>query len=387
MNARLIRLVTVGALVCACATYGPESPARYPTQGPAATQTALTSPAATLEEASARAAHTATTLADGSVFVVGGCVTDGCSQASAETFRLLADGTTVISGPSLAGPRDGQTATRIGDDVILVGGYSGEGRDPLATIEVFHAATEELEVAATMGLGRGGHAAAALGDGTVLIVAGSVRSRTPSASAVIFDPATNTLAEASDLPIATDGLDAVALSDGRVLVTGGLVDSGLGTDQAFIFDPSTSAWTSVGPMLKARFKHFSVLLDDGRVLVTGGTTDDRTLLAATEIFDPATSTFSAGPDLHEPRYKMTGGAVVMDADRVLIAGGGRSVEIVNVESNNTTIVDTFSGRGSFATLNAWGAGSFIVLGGYDDQIRLRREFLLIPPDALAAGSS
>ena len=339
-----------------------------------------------LDLVAARAAHTATTLRDGSVFVAGGCITDGCSQASAETFLLMADGATFVSGPSLAGPRDGQTATFVGDDVVLVGGYSGEGRDPLATIEVFDSSTFQVESAVTMSLGRGGHAAAALGDGTVLIVGGWVRSRMPSATVVIFDPATNTVTEAADLPIVTDGLDAVSLADGRVLVTGGLLDGGVGSNEGFVFDAAAGAWQSVGPMASPRFKHFSVLLADGRVLVMGGTTDDRTLLATTEIFDPHASTFSAGPTMTEERYKMTSGAVVIDSNRVLIAAGGRSVEIVDVRSGEAEVVDSFAGRGSFTTLNAWGAESFIVLGGYDDRITLRRQFLVIAPGDLEAAA-
>ena len=346
-----------------------------------------TTPAAAieLELVAARAAHTATTLPNGDLFVAGGCVSDGCGRASADTFIVTADGSSVANGPPLAGPRDGQTATLVGQDVVLAGGYAGEGQAPLATIEVFDSATGEVGSVATMSLGRGGHAAAALGDGSVLVVAGWVRSRTPSASAVIFDPATNSVRDTSDLPIATEGLDAVSLADGRALVTGGLVESGLGTDQAFVFDPLSGAWTSVGPMISRRFKHTSVLLEDGRVLVIGGTTDDQQLLATTELFDPVTHTFSAGPDLHEARYKMSGGAIVVDGQRVLIGGGGRTVELLDLVAGTSRVIETFAGRGSFATVSALGDEAWLVLGGYDDQIRLRRSSAVILSAELEAG--
>lgn len=387
-----LQLMVSAVVFASCATTDlrPGTPPASALATPDAVATAQTPqafrPAATLGEVAARAAHTATTLPGGDIFVAGGCVSDGCSRASADTFVVTAIGANVINGPSMAGPRDGQTATLVGHDVILIGGYAGEGQAPLATIEVFDSATGEIESAATLSLGRGGHAAAALGDGSVLVVAGWVRPRTPSASAVIFDPVTNSVRDAADLPIATDGLDAVSLADGRTLVTGGLVESGLGTDQAFVFDPQSGAWESVGPMLSPRFKHTSVLLEDGRVLVIGGTTDDHELLATTELFDPATQTFSTGPELHEPRYKMTGGALIVDGQRVLIGGGGRTVELLDLAAGTSRVLDTFAGRGSFATLSALGQGSWLMLGGYDDQIMLRRAFALIDlTDLEAAG--
>jgi hypothetical protein len=73
----------------------------------------------------------------------------------------------------------------------------------------------------------------------------------------------------------------------------------------------------------------------------------------------------------------------VEGQRVLIAGGGRTVELLDLEAGTSRVIDTLSGRGSFATINAL-AGSWLVLGGYDDQITLRRQFLLIGPEDLEA---
>lgn len=119
------------------------------------------------------------------------------------------------------------------------------------------------------------------------------------------------------------------------------------------------------------------------MLIIGGTPDDQNLLISTEIFDPATNQFSPGPDLIEPRYKMTGGAVALPGNRVLIAGGGRTIELVDVDAGTSTALVHFPERGSFTTVNLLGADDYIVLGGYDDRITLRRSYTVLDSADLA----
>jgi Kelch motif/Galactose oxidase, central domain len=337
----------------------------------------------TLTDVAARAAHTATTLADGRIFVAGGCVIDGCGQASDTTFLLLADGRSAVSGPRLSGPRDGHTATLVDAGVVLAGGFSGEGQGALGSVELFDPATDTIRSLNALAQARGGQAAAALPDGRVLIVGGWIASHTYTSSAEIVDPATGAVTRTADAPVAGDALDAVPLADGRVLVTGGQVQPAVGTAEAEIYDPGRDAWTTLPRMSTPRLKHLSVLLSDGRVLIIGGTSDDEHLLATTEVFDPRTDTFTDGPSLLEGRYKMTGGAVSLPGNRVLIGGGGTSVELLDVGEGTSRIVERLGNRASFATMNAWGADEFIVLGGYDDRISLRREYLIVSVRDLA----
>jgi hypothetical protein len=366
----LSRLALLVALVGACATV------KTPTPTPAAAVLVA------LDEVAARAAHTATTLSSGAVFVAGGCVIDGCGTASADTFLLEPDGATAVRGPAMSGPRDGHTATLVGAGVVLAGGFSGEGAGALNSVEIFDPATRTMRSLQPLIQARGGHAAAPLPDGRVLVVGGWIASHTYTGSAEIIDPATGAVAAAPDAPVAADALDAVALADGRVLVTGGQFRPAQATDAAEIYDPSSNTWTALPPMATPRLKHLSVLLSDGRVLIIGGTSDDEHLLATTEIFDPATNTFSAGPNLTEGRYKMTGGAVAVPGNRVLIGGGGRSVELVDVDDGTAHVVLPLGRRGSFTTINQWGATAFIVLGGYDDRITLLRDYEVVTSDAL-----
>ena len=68
---------------------------------------------------SARAAHSAISLPSGEVFVAGGCVVDGCSEATTETFVVAAGGAGAVRGPEMALPRQGHSATLAGDALVL----------------------------------------------------------------------------------------------------------------------------------------------------------------------------------------------------------------------------------------------------------------------------
>lgn len=324
-----------------------------------------------------RAAHTATDLGDGSVLVAGGCDVDGCSTASASAMLVSAAG--VRATAPLRQARDAHTATALPDRRVLVaGGFAGEGEGALASAEAYDRETDRWRTVGALALGRGGHAAAELGDGSVLVAGGWVRSRTYTASTEIFDPARSTFVAGPDLPRAVDGLAAAPLPDGGVLVTGGQVRPGVGTASAAVVDATGSRIREVGPMRRVRFKHTMVALPSGKVLVIGGTRDDRTLLRSTEIYDPETQRFTAGPRMTAGRYKLSGSAVVLPDGRVVVAGGGRGVEIIDLAAGTSVAVKAApASPSSFSTVSLVGS-TLRVVGGYDDKIRLTGLDLRIP---------
>lgn len=221
--------VAIG-VVLGCATVDRPSPSQ--SLGPSPSL----APAVELDLVAEREAHSATSLSTGAVFVAGGRVIDGCGRATAETFLLAADGSTVRQGPQMAQPRDGHTATLVaGSKVVLVGGFPGEGAGALDSVEIFDSLTGDLELSEPLGVARGGHAAAPLGDGAVLVVIGA---------------------------------------------------------------------------------------------------------------------------------------------------GGQSVEVLDIAAGTSRVVDSFSGRGSFATVTVWGSDGLLVLGGYDDRITIRRNFRVLSVSAL-----
>jgi hypothetical protein len=325
-----------------------------------------------------RAAHTASTLGDGRVLIAGGCVTDGCTTATADTFVVSSDGTAVALGRPMSMARDGHTANVLANgQVIVVGGYPGEGAGVLDSVEVLDPSADTPKELLRLAQGRGGHASALLGVDRVVVIGGWVGPQTSTRTVEIIDPATGRVDRAADLPWAADALDAVGLPDGRVLVTGGQSAPDVPTNAAAIYDPMVDRWTQVAPMKTRRYKHFSVLLRDGRVLVMGGDTGNRNLTRTTEIFDPKTLRFTPGPDLREPRYKFSGGAVALADGRIVVAGGGASTEVLDVKTGHSRTIRDRSRVRSFATLNLLGSGDLLVLGGYDEEINLTRTSFVI----------
>ncbi len=324
----------------------------------------------------ARAAHSATVLDDGTLLIAGGCIIDGCGDASADSFAVTA--TTAIQVGSMGDARDVHTATLLeSGEVLVTGGFSGEGLPPLASAEVFDPLTGSWDSVAPLATQRGGHAAARLGSGKVVVAGGWVRSRTYTATTEVFDPATGAFTAGPDLPAAADGLEAVALDDGRVLITGGQSAPGVPSDQAVLIAADGASREAVDPLGTARFKHTMVALDDGRVLVIGGTTDDIELLTSTEIFDPASGSFQPGPELLHGRYKVTGGATLLPDGRVLVGGGGDGVEIIDLEAGISTRATTASGVSSFGTASVTGE-IVLLIGGYDERIGLTGRYLAVP---------
>src|SRR5216684_4434161 len=92
---------------------------------------------ATGSMATARTAHTATGLADGTVLVVGGY--NAGYLASAEIYNPVTGAFSPTTG-NLATARDDHTATLLADGTVLVvGGTNGTG--PLASAEIYNPTT------------------------------------------------------------------------------------------------------------------------------------------------------------------------------------------------------------------------------------------------------
>jgi Galactose oxidase, central domain/Kelch motif len=316
----------------------------------------------------ARYAHTATTLADGRVLVLGGFTSEVQAAHSAEAYDPVAG--RFRSLPRMITVRHSHTATRLPDGKVLIAGGYAEGSATVAKAELFDPATNTFTPTAPLQSARAGHVAVLLKNGKVLIAGGVGPEWRFLSSAELYDPATGRFAPVGDMTVARESHAAVRLQDGRVLIVGG--HRGRRADitlyaSAEVFDPADHRFRRVGEMQTRRHKHDAVLLADGRVLVTGGSDerDDRGAYRSTEVFDPARGTFSPGSPLAFPRYKHNGSSVLLPTGTVLLAGGAAEAEVFDPRSGRTAAVAGATQlSGQFSAVAMTHAGQVLITGGY-----------------------
>ncbi len=132
-------------------------------------------------------------------------------------------------------------------------------------------------------------------------------------------------------------------------------------------------------MTTPRFKHAATTMDDGRILVLGGATDDTHRLASTEVLDPAAGVFTAGPAMSAVRYKFTDAVTRTSTGRVVVAGGAQ-VDVLATDGHSFAAIPAGSGTPRWvATATALPGGNVLVVGGYDERVRVH-------PDALVVAS-
>jgi hypothetical protein len=325
----------------------------------------------------ARTHHGATLLPDVGVLLSGGFDEDGVALASAEIacpaeicgFPVY----TATGAMSVARGAHGEAA--IGDgEVLVVGGRDGRAGAPLASAEVYDAATGAFTPVAPMTRARDGHTTTAFGaDGDVLVAGGD--AVLPS-TAEVFDAS----ARAFGAPIAMTSRRtfhaAEALDDGRVLVVGGLGAGGFPLQTAEIFDATAGGFAPVGDEMTApRAFATATRLDDGRVLVTGGTNGAGVYYSTADIFEPDASggTFQQQPVVmerpraHHRATKLLGTPGV--PGRVLLTGGFdgeevlRASEVFAAEAAQFELASTMIRARAFHTATRLPSGQVLVTGG------------------------
>lgn len=358
----MLRFLIALCLITACTAVGPATtPERASTLG-----------GERVEEAgalmTARATHSATPLADGTVLIAGGYDGD-CRIAETELFDP-ALGKTVL-GPRLTVPRCSHSATILPDGrVLIAGGWSGP--NVVASTEIYDPRTRTFAPGAPMHDSRAAHIAVTLADGRILVAGGSDGSGM-RASAEMYDPSTSTWSLTGPLGISRVAAVGVRLADGRVLIAGGSPRQGEVVATAELFDPVRGTFTATGDMTIARHKHAATLLPDGNVLVVGGSDarDGRGQYSATEIYDARAQTFAVTTAMSAPRFKIPDALAALPGGEVLVAGGAFRAEVFNPTTRTFRTVDgTFGASRAFSTATVLRDGSVLVAGGYDERIRV-----------------
>lgn len=219
----------------------------------------------------ARMDGTATLLEDGEVLIVGGA--HQTIQPSAAVERFDPSSGSLYATGNLQIARAHHAAVRLRDGrVLVVGGLVGRNT-VAATAEIYDPKTGEFRQTGALSEPRCKHAAVLLADGRVMVLAGSrdCDGRQRLATTEIFDPITEKFIQGPRLsdPRYKIASAAVRLPSGAVLIAGGSSD-------IEVWNPGSPAFVPVAESLGTELAFSTVTaLRNGRVLVIGGY--DRTI--------------------------------------------------------------------------------------------------------------
>lgn len=328
---------------------------------------------------SPRAAHSATLLRSGEVLIAGGCAVDGCELdgRGAETELFEPETRRFRAGPRLLRPRVGHVAVRLPDGTVLVaGGWTGSR--PSASTELYDPARNSVVAGPPMRSPRGGFAVAPLGGGRFLFTGGT-NGAGVVASAEIFDFASRRFRRTGSMRSPRSAHATAALPGGRVLVSGGSnrFDAVLASTELYV--ARTGRFVRGPRMTINRYKHAAVPLRDGSVLVVGGSNSGDFLgrYASAERYDPRRKRFGRVGSMAERRFKLPDAVARLPSGRVVVAGGGSSVEVYEPRSRRFQTTGRVGTSLSFSTATVLTDGRVLVTGGYDDRIKVSRGAWLI----------
>jgi hypothetical protein len=317
--------------------------------------------------------HTATTLADGRVLIIGGDNQDG---AVGEADMLDSKASTLMVAARSLTARTRHAATLLPNGKVLVSG--GANQDvPLDSTELFDPKTGEFFAGPRLQRARVSHSATLLPNGTVLIAGGQNED-----TAEIYDPIKNQSALLASKPAASrKNHSALLLSDGSVLLAGGDAGNGHNLDSAEIFNPAKQNFTATSfSMMLPRARATLKQLPDGKVQVIGGDYD-----GSMEIYDPATGRFGALVHLAPTAGLFSEAAMLSSQSRAGFIEALNYRDVRMKRPATKALKAAFGGlekqqaaRSKYAVADIPGANQTLIVGGVSDDGKFVRSALLLP---------
>jgi hypothetical protein len=324
-------------------------------------------PVATTSLGSGRVGHTATLLASGEVFVAGGI--DSTGAATDET--AIVTPTTVKAGPRLSQPRALHSAALLGNGQVLIIGGQTDSTTVLATTEIYDPVAGAVTAGPSLATAHTDAFASVFGPaGQVkVIVGGGSDGKNPLASVEVYDPANGRFSSASSLLEPLSGAQAATMDDGTVVVAGGA--NANGPANAELYDPSTGAFTKLPLAVQRAGSAFGA--SGSEAIVMGGVSAN-VLQSSCETYDMAARAFAPSATLLHPRADASATVVAGTSGTQLVLAGGRdtqvlgSVEILRGTTLQNAVVEavaTLQTPRYLHTATALPNGHVLVIGGLD----------------------
>lgn len=261
-------------------------------------------------------------LPDGRLLISGGCTERGCTSVTdtTEIYDPVADTWTGAQARAASTGFSG-FATLADGRIFVSGGCSLT--ECTAITELYDPAARAWRRAAPMARARGLHTTTLLADGRVLVTGGcdAITCANALADAEVYDPVLDRWTPAGTMLAPRATHSATTLATGAVLVAGGCTTAPCNPTlaSAEIWDPVTSHFTGTDPMTVPRHNFRSARLADDTVIVMGGCGPTAACTRTTEVFDPITGRWSAGPAMSAERGFFTG-ATMADGREIIIGG-------------------------------------------------------------------
>jgi N-acetylneuraminic acid mutarotase len=241
-------------------------------------------------------------------------------------------GTWVKTG-SLHVARDGQTATLLSNDVVVVAGGETNNAGVTRSTEVYNPTKGGWGVSGNLNQARSAAGAALLNSGVILIAGGCTGSNCLGASinsAELYSPTTGKWSTTGAMSTARVYFGLVLLKSGKVLAVGGCTGQNSNgctgvTAAAELFDPASHSWKATGSLHVARGSMTATLLRNGQVLVAGGLNGANNPLRSAELYNPTTGTWRMTGMLNVGRDEHT--ATPLANGQVLVAGGENAASV------------------------------------------------------------
>ncbi|GAB2963491.1 hypothetical protein GCM10027048_35620 [Hymenobacter coalescens] len=218
---------------------------------------------------------------------------------------------------SMATARGQHAAVALNNKIYVWGGYLDNGNaTPIASMEIYDAATNTWSAGASLPTATRGHAYT-VGRNGMLYSFGTIPGTTSTNACYRYNPATNAWTSIASIPSYSFQAKASTGPDGRIYVIGGSLNS----NDVRIYDPATDSWSVGAPLPTGRNGQAQVVDAANRIHVIGGIDDYNAGAAITahSIYDPATNSWSSGAPL--PTALQQPGAVLAPDGTIYVIGG------------------------------------------------------------------